>query len=200
MRKSFKKLFVALLLVCAILVVNNGTRAFAASDVFLTGYKWNKTTITYYIDRTPTSSDLAVWIPNFVDAIVSAATLWNIYLADYGTGIQFSRVTSESSADILIKFGNSGVGTDARVEPTQTSGTEYRKVTMTVKDYNLKDYDGGHVYEIFKHEFGHTIGLRDINDSLRTLSIMVNDLDSDYHATYPTYEFDRLNLLKMYKK
>lgn len=42
------------------------------------------------------------------------------------------------------------------------------------------------------------IGLRDLGEDLGIYSIMVNELDSIYYVNYPTYDFDRINLLKMY--
>lgn len=112
-------------MICSFLVVN-GHHALATTDPYLTGYKWNKTNITYYINPTPTSSEDALDMPLFKEQVNFVVWLWNLYLRDYGAGIQISEATSESSADIVIRFGNSGAGTAARVVITQSSGLEYR--------------------------------------------------------------------------
>lgn len=156
MRKSIKKLMMVIVLICAVLVVNH-PHAFAATDPYLTGYKWTKSNLTYYIDRTPTSSNLSVYIPLLVQAIEGAEFMWNIYLNDYGTGLSFTQVTTQSNADIIIKFGNTGVGVDARVVATETIGNTYKKATMTVKDYNIINYTGNRIVNIFQHEFGHRV-------------------------------------------
>lgn len=71
---------------------------------------------------------------------------------------------------------------------------------MTIDDFQIhvNGLSDEYLYKVVLHEIGHTVGLADIATDQAKVSVMVNDMTSSYHAELPTYEFDRLNLLKLY--
>lgn len=201
MKRMMKKFIVLLTLIG--IMSGNLLHASAASDPYLTGYKWNKTNLTYYVDTTPSPGVPSIFsIIVLEPAIHDTFSTWNIYLSAYEINLSFQETTNRSEADIIVKYGPTGVGTWGRVVPEEVSGTTYVEVSLTINDYSLQGVDGGTIYDVIMHEIGHTIGLADIKrqdaEAIGLYSLMINDMDSPNFRSAPTYEFDRVNIRKMY--
>ena len=82
LQKTLKKVMVIVILVTTIM--GNVSTARAA-DPYLTGGKFNKSNLNYYIDTTPSSSEVpAVFVSvNLKNAIVNAFSTWNTVMSAY---------------------------------------------------------------------------------------------------------------------
>ncbi len=204
MKHICKKIIAVVLLTCFFSGLLVQYTQAAPSD-YVNNYKWNKRALTYYINNTPTpgvsgipSIDYTMWE---ID-VVYAFNQWNTLMPLWNINLTFTRTYSQSQADIVVKYGNV-VGSFAEVI-SYRSGTTLTKSEIMIDDYELYTVGYNHEYlrRAFLHEVGHTIGLRDIQDYEAQIyqftSIMVNDIDSPYHTEFPSYNFDRLNILYLY--
>lgn len=206
MKRLFKKLIV-FMTVISILTGANVSYLSAATNPYLTGSKFNKYALKYYIDTTPTMTNLPpdkeedylYWNSD----IQSAFNMWDSIIETYGIDITFTKTSTLSQADIIVKYHHTDKSYMETVH-TWSSSTVYKTSTVYVDDFQL--VTSPVTDEVFwlsiLHEIGHTIGLQDILASTAEAngftSIMVNNVRSPYHSEYPTYDFDRHNILEMY--
>lgn len=201
MKQILKKITVFIALVCILFGTN--IQHVNAANPYLLGYKWDKRALSYYIDSTSSapgvipSDEYLFWETD----IVYSFNMWDNIMGIYGINLTFTRTYNANQADILVKYA---VSPSTANVVNNYSGTRLIKSTINIDDYEI--YTNGisneSVKEIMLHEVGHTVGLKDISAGTAAsqgfTSVMVNEMSSSYHAEFPTYDFDRYNILELY--
>ena len=201
MKKACIRIFSIILVLVAFLQTNTLPIS-ANSSAYIYSQKWNKHTLYFYFDTTPSADIIPKSAYVYWNVEVPPAfEFWNSWLETYQVNIKFVQTNKKSKADVIVKYGTGPSWAHVDLEKTSTT---IKKATITLDDfefYNLKISDDD-IRKIIKHEIGHTLGLRDIAvnvaNKLNIKSIMVNDIYNSRHVSYPTYEFDRVNLKKNY--
>ena len=204
-KKLIKKLIVMVIL--SVTLIGNVASA-SAADPYLTGSKFNKSSLYYYVELTPSRPDVPeVFNIITLDSSISSAFLsWNSKMIVEGINLSFTETTNKSSADIIIEMGTI-TGIYGLVTHTYINSTTYETSTITLNDYLIYTHwtggilSPGQMTDIVTHEIGHAIGLADISpgyaETNNITSLMVNSIDSSYFSSYPT-SFDITNIEKMY--
>lgn len=206
MKRLFKKLVVFMTAICILTGASVSYVSAATTTSYFTGSKFNKHTLKYYIDTTPTMTDIPddkednylYWNSD----IQSAFNMWNSIMEIYSIDLSFTKTNTKSEADIIVRYYRSP--SLMNVVHTWSSSTVYKTSTINVDDYQLitQDTSSEQFWLSILHEIGHTIGLADIEVYQAAAggftSIMVYDVFSMYHTEFPTYDFDRYNLIALY--
>lgn len=204
MKGKLQKVMVLVMLIS--IIIGNVSTA-SAADPYLTGGKFNKSNLTYYIDTTPSSSDVPAVFDsvNLYNAIENAFSMWNTIMSSYSINLSFTSTTSRSNADIIVVMGTTG-GPYGRVTHEPANSSIYTKSIMTINDYLIYLHwtggvlSGSKIFHIMMHEIGHTIGLADISDEVadaNNITSVMTNIFSVYFHNSPT-SFDRTNIKKMY--
>lgn len=126
---------------------------FGLEDYSLTGYKWNKTTLNYYIINT--TSDISS--QDCINAIATSFAAWSDI-----SEFTFTKVNNSSNADIVIQWDYSFSDNSILGEtiPLENNGVLYL-VGIHFNDYLTWAVDGSvcDVVEVASHEIGHALGL-----------------------------------------
>lgn len=199
MKKILKNLII---LVTIISVMSGFTLTASASDPYVEDYKWNTSTISYYFDKTPSTSGIPqfnyddYWVP----AVYSGITRWNLFLNYMNFNLQFYETTNINNADIVLQFGPSGGLANTAVT---NIGSTIVSATIYLDDIDFYSYsfDDPTITDITAHEIGHSIGLKDISpanaEALDIYSIMVQGVFHSHFSSYQTI-FDYNNIIKLY--
>jgi hypothetical protein len=134
--------------------------------------------------------------------IQSAFNIWDSIMEIYSINLTFTKTTIKSNADIIVRYHTSS--SLMNVEHTWSGAYEYDTSTINVDDYQLmiQSTTNEEFWLSILHEIGHTIGLADVSSLTAQqegfTSVMVNNVHSAYHSEYPTYDFDKYNIVALY--
>ncbi len=120
--------------------------------------RWQKPVVNVFITPLLSVNNPEYWYSKVDEAIVS----WNRVLRENSIFVQFNKISSAASADIVVHWVKVGRVYEGMCKYVSVVNGEFKKISIEIgmpNSFSGKDTTDLSIYCAIMHEFGHALGL-----------------------------------------